>query len=534
MKKAITHGSLSAKSVNTNVDVRSYEKSYSIRHSMSDLHTWTGLIVGWLLYAMFLTGTVSYFRDEITNYMRPEITASTAHPSYKVAQKVLDKVLDDVPNTTLINIALPTNRNHFATAFWRDSQLSGQSFNNAVFEGNTGQHINARDTKGGDFFYRFHFNFHYIPTLWGRWIAGLCAMFMLVAIISGIITHKKIFKDFFTFRWGKGQRSWMDAHNALSVLGIPFHFMITWSGLVTLMVLYMPLTMHALPSDTDRAEVVNEMRFFMPDTKPLGVNADLLPVRRFIKEAEQMWGKGSVGRIQVVNPGDITAKVAIVLAQERNVSTTPRYLIFNGVSGDRLVVKDSSGPAATTQGVLYGLHMGKFADTAMRWLYFLVSLAGTAMVGTGLVLWTVKREKKLIGKGKSHFGFRAVECLNITTIAGLSLAMTVYFWLNRLLPLDMDQRADWEVNGFFIVWAIALVCALVHKPKRAWVELMVIAAILQALLPVLNAVTTNRGLYVSMRNGDWLFAGFDLTVLAFSALHVYIAIRIFRHRQSFK
>src|SRR3546814_12943346 len=74
-----------------------------------------------------------------------------------------------------------------------------------------------------------------MPVVWGRWLAGVAAMFMLVAIVSGVITHKKIFVDFFTFRWGKGQRSWLDAHNALSVFGLPFHLMITYTGLVTLM-----------------------------------------------------------------------------------------------------------------------------------------------------------------------------------------------------------------------------------------------------------------------------------------------------------
>src|SRR5690606_8711487 len=97
-----------------------------------------------------------------------------------------------------------------------------------------------------DFFYAFHFNFHYMSAFWGRWLAGFCAMFMLVSIISGVITHKKIFSDFFTFRWGKGQRSWLDAHAGLSVLGLPFHIMITWSGLITLMLMYMPFGMQAL------------------------------------------------------------------------------------------------------------------------------------------------------------------------------------------------------------------------------------------------------------------------------------------------
>jgi hypothetical protein len=50
---------------------------------------------------------------------------------------------------------------------------------------------------------------------------------MLTATISGVITHKRIFVDFFTLRWSKGQRSWLDAHNVSAVLALPFHAMIS-------------------------------------------------------------------------------------------------------------------------------------------------------------------------------------------------------------------------------------------------------------------------------------------------------------------
>ena len=43
-------------------------KAPGIRQTMSDLHTWAGLLCGWFLYAMFLTGTVSYFKDEISHH----------------------------------------------------------------------------------------------------------------------------------------------------------------------------------------------------------------------------------------------------------------------------------------------------------------------------------------------------------------------------------------------------------------------------------------------------------------------------------
>src|SRR3546814_19289664 len=70
-------------------------------------------------------------------------------------------------------------------------------------------------------------------------------MAMLVAILSGIVTHKKILADFFLLRFGKGQRSWLDAHNASSVLFLPFILMITSPGLVSLSPHYLPLVIAA-------------------------------------------------------------------------------------------------------------------------------------------------------------------------------------------------------------------------------------------------------------------------------------------------
>jgi len=48
-----------------------------------------------------------------------------------------------------------------------------------------------------------HYKLHYMPVVLAYFITSLATMFMLVALISGIIIHKKIFKDFFTFRAGK-------------------------------------------------------------------------------------------------------------------------------------------------------------------------------------------------------------------------------------------------------------------------------------------------------------------------------------------
>jgi len=51
-----------------------------LRQSMAWLHTWSGLLLGWLLLAMFVTGTSAYFREEISLWMAPELHHSQPSP----------------------------------------------------------------------------------------------------------------------------------------------------------------------------------------------------------------------------------------------------------------------------------------------------------------------------------------------------------------------------------------------------------------------------------------------------------------------
>ena len=503
-----------------------------MRQSMSSLHTWVGLLLGWVLYAMFLTGTVSYFKDELSQWMRPELARlSEILDQAVVAQRIADELGKIAAGSTQWSVRLPDARNNSVYAFWRTSARgAGQrGFAEANFDPMTGQKVVARDTLGGEFFFRFHFQFHYMSVLWGRWLAGVAAMFMLIAIVSGVITHKKIFIDFFTFRWGKGQRSWLDAHNALSVFGLPFHLMITYTGLVTMMAMYMPWGERAaFKSPAERQQITAELSAFVPPGKPSGQNAPLALIEDMVRQAQERWGRDNVGRVNAVNPGDAAGRVAVTRGDPGRVSMSPQYMEFDGVTGKLLTVRENVGAAAETRGVLYALHLGRFSDTATRWLYFLVSLMGTAMVGTGLVMWTVKRRQKLPDPARPYFGFGLVERLNIASIAGLSIAMTAFLWGNRLLPRPMEGRADWEIHAFFIVWALTLLHAVVRPARAAWVEQLWAASVLLFLVPVLNALTTQRPLWRSLAEGDWIFAGMDLMCCALAVLHAVLAIRAAR------
>jgi uncharacterized iron-regulated membrane protein len=48
-----------------------------LRQSMAWLHTWVGLLPGWVLYVIFVFGTAAFFQHEIDGWMRPELSSET-------------------------------------------------------------------------------------------------------------------------------------------------------------------------------------------------------------------------------------------------------------------------------------------------------------------------------------------------------------------------------------------------------------------------------------------------------------------------
>ena len=506
---------------------------------MSWVHTWSGLLLGWLLYAVFFTGTLSYFRDEIDDWMRPELHQSVADAN--TAERGLEALTKIAPNATTWTLNLPSARQTALEATWREpGAAAGRAgIKRAELDAATGEQLAPRETRGGSFLYRFHFELYAMPRIWGRWIVGVATMLMFVAIISGVITHKKIFTDFFTFRPRKGQRSWLDAHNATAVLALPFHIVITFSGLLLLMNMLMPWGVNAAYDGNTQA-YFTEMRGGR-QTAPQGNVGDrqggrksqetpdpasMAPIAPMLVQAQQLWPERGVGSITVNAPG--TSKATFELRERGGSSLINRgaskTLSFDGVSGEL----KSSPPAQdvswvrATNNVFTSVHLGRFAEPALRWLLFLSGVVGTIMAGTGMVLWVVKRLPERRKLGRTPFGHRFVEVLNVGSIAGLSVATAAYFWLNRLIPAELAGRADWEIRGFFIVWLLCALHPLVRSHRNAWRDQLALATILFALLPVLNPLTGGGSLLQTMAHNQWSVAGFDLMMLALAAMHAAV------------
>ena len=552
-------------------------KAEGPRQSMSWLHTWASLILGWLLYAIFLTGTLSFFQNEITVWMKPELHQSVPQASQIQQTKVaLDYLQQHHPHAGSWSIQLPNSRQNTTQLTIREQgedPRARRGGKRITLDSATGQVLEARDTRGGSFLYRFHFELYGLPRLWARWLVGVATLLMLVAIISGVITHKKIFKDFFTFRSGKGQRSWLDAHNATAVLALPFHIMITFSGLLLLMFMLMPWGIEQIYEN--RGQFLQEQNRAMQQggkvenknqatnqrqganensaehgnlqtrgngesrrqrEKPKAHPAPLADLTPILENAQLQWKSNPIGSINIIAPNTNQAQIELRALHGESVAHRNVYqtLNFDGVTGQKIIDENDrlNNPSIPMgiYNVVTTLHEARGVDLALRWLLFLSGIVGTLMVATGLILWCVKRAPQQQKQGYKSFGYRLVEVTNIAAIIGLPIACAAYFYANRFIPSHLENRLDWEIRSFFIVWLLTLIYAMFRTHRQAWLELLALATVAFALLPIINFTTGGQALWNSIANDQWMIASFDLAMWVLATLFAYSFYKVKKHK----
>ncbi len=495
-------------------------------------HSWAGLLSGWILYVICVTGSFAYVQDEVTRWMRPELPLPSAtRPAGDLLTLAEDHLAKNGADAAFWAILFPGQRGADDLAVgWtpRPGMPLAGAFQRVILDQQTGAPVerHSRATGGGQTITAMHYALHYMSRDAGTLVVGAAAMLMFVVLLAGIAAHKKIFREFFTFRPGRGQQSWLDGHTTLAVTVTPFLLLMTWSGLIFSTFVYMPAAQATFFSDVEGLARFQEEAFQYVPPRPENRFARAAPVTSLhavLSRAEQRWGEGSVSRLRVENPGRADA-VVMVYALQAGISGETR-LLFSGVTGEALPDPNSrTGPGTFYAGML-GLHKGYFARGYLRALFVLCGLASAGLIATGLVRWSIKRQGPA---SQRHMGHTVVAALNSGTIIGLPIGLAAYFWANRIVPPAMEGRETWEANALFIAWGVAFVYAAGRHSVRAWAEMCVVAGAAWGLLPVLNALTTERHLGVTVPAGDWVLAGFDLSALAAGIFFVALAWKLAR------
>ncbi|MFB2761397.1 PepSY-associated TM helix domain-containing protein [Shewanella xiamenensis] len=508
--------------------------------TLSWLHTWAGLLVCWVLLLIFFAGSLSYFRHEISLWAEPELHRGTFQ-DYQANQLIsqLDKgqhyIESHSPAETqrwLINF--PTQRSPMLSFAWQlppeKGQRRGKIEQHTALADGSGVITDVRDSRGGDFFYRLHFDLHYMPAITARYIVGVCTMFMLIALISGIVIHKRIFKDLFSFRQNKGARSWLDAHNVSSVIALPYHLMITYTGLITLMLIYIPWTVSTAYPEDNQA-FLKELNPARQTEKASGIYAEQVRLSQLLPQVQAEWGNAPIKQVIVSYPQDKNSQVTFYQNTGKEVTDESTLLVFNGVTGELKYASphEVSGTVATYD-TMMSLHTARFAAPLLRILFFFCGLLGCAMVATGTLMWAIRlrqKQQKAIDKGeKPSSGLRLVEGLNFMFILGLPLGAAAFFYANRILPADFATRSAWEVHSFFIALGAMGVWAFFGRSRRDWQIALVLIGTLYCALPILNALTSPSHFIDNIQSQQWALVGFDVLAVLIGVVMLFASTKL--------
>lgn len=511
------------------------------RQSMNWLHTWTGFIFGWLLYFIFITGSAGYFENEIDRWMKPEMAVVNnklnEHQVLKVAEQQLNKLASNSPEWY---ISFPATRTPFIGISWlqlaNSETLELREWREKNLNPDNFSAIDVRETGGGRTLYRMHYNLHYIPKIVGYVLTSLASMLMLIALVTGVVIHKKIFIEFFTFRPKKRFRAWLDIHNIFSVLPLPFHLMITYSGLLLLMTVTMSTVIDVRYGEgrKNHNSFYKEAQLDIKEQKFIDLSVSDFTLRNVFDDAQMRYKTQKVSYVGIIERGTKNEHYEIWFDYFEGIelASTLEYR----VQDDKVEIEISRGKvgsAAEVYDIFEHLHEGLFADIYLRWLYFISGLLGAGTIATGMVLWTVKRQKNANHSSRLNV-ISFIERINVAVVTGVPISIACYFWSNRLLPATMENRTDWEIHSLFITLLICICFCILQLPNKAWKNMLWIAAALYIALPLVNLITTGHSIISSIQKSDWLMAGFDLSMFFFGLCFAVSALIVNRNKQSKK
>jgi uncharacterized iron-regulated membrane protein len=255
-----------------------------------------------------------------------------------------------------------------------------------------GRLVTRVKTPFSDFVGGLHMNLH-LPRTWGRILVGLIGVALLSSLISGLLSHPRIFKDAFSLRRGGSKRlQEADLHNRLGVWGLPFHVVVSLSGallgLSTLIVGVLAMAAYNGDSEAAFATILG------PRAGTDETAAPIPDVAAMMRQVQAERPGATFTSLQIDHVGTAGQMVHLGMRTPGHVANGNNYYF----KGDGTPLGDggleTGGVGQQILGVLQPLHFGWFGGYPIKIAYGVLGLALTIITHTGVTIWLARRRDK--------------------------------------------------------------------------------------------------------------------------------------------
>lgn len=472
------------------------------------VHTWAGISTGLALFIAFYAGAITMFEEPLARWIAPPqqlLRVPPASAETLIAQTLLAR--PEAAKAFTLHLGEREDLPHRLS--WQQGRNDPAPWS-AQLGADGGVRIEQlRPSALPQFVDTLHrtAGIPGDPEI-GEQLMAIVSIIYALALISGVIVLlPSLVKDFFALRLGRNvKRMWLDAHNVVGIVSLPFHLVMALSAVV--------FGLHDQFYDVqDRIIYAGQLRPIMKASNPLAGAGSRAPAAMLAPDA-------LLARLRQIAPG-----FEPVAMQYRDANTAsasvrvsgndPRYLVrgagfalLSAVSGELLsgeYLPGYQGGWSATVSSFFALHFGSFGGAPVRWSYFFLGLAGAFLFYSGNLLWIETRrrsERQASGPPQQRRATRLLAAgtvgVGLGCIAGISLSIAAGKWLYG----HVDDLNAWHQGIYHAVLLASVAWAVVRGAAGAAVDLLWLAAASTLAIPLASLLA-----WVAPSLGMWFHGG---------------------------
>ncbi|PZP51607.1 MAG: PepSY domain-containing protein [Pseudopedobacter saltans] len=352
-------------------------------------HLYLGIIAGFIIAIVGITGSILTFRDEIDAALNPKLFKAISETPKLSLQEAYTIFHKQHPETVVNYLYKPSDAPN-ATYIFYDYSSEKQIFINPF----NGKVCGKRLYESG--FINVVMDIHtslFIPKV-GTYIVGIASLILLILTISGLrlwIPKKwRQLKDVLTVKKGaSGKRQNYDWHNVLGFYSSPVVSMLALTGFCISFYLPIVAIMFALSGKNPKivADIYSMKSHYSKSVSALPLDSIVKIGTTYVSNSEVMG---------VAFPTDSSGSYRLDISAKGMSQTGRREMVVLDQYSGKILASSTAFPNVA-QGVLswmMPLHYGTFGGEPTRVLALIGGLIPAALFVTGFVIWWPRWKKQ--------------------------------------------------------------------------------------------------------------------------------------------
>lgn len=491
----------------------------------TSVHSWVGICTGMALFIAFFAGALAIYLEPIQKWANPDLRQT--HGGRADIEHVVDAAVAHPDFADALELSFGPDGQGPKAVFYGGNPSRGEPWITHTLAPDADGHIVRLDAPSsvGAMINQIHYSLG-LPKHAGYTLMGVVSAVYGLALVTGLLIHlPHLLRDLYSLRVGKNlKKMWLDAHNVIGVLSLPFHLMFAFTGVLICIMPILGDAMDRISPDlaASQAFAAQEQGGFAARRHRHGgpeargrPPAQMLPASRLLDVATAQIGDFQPTGIHYSGYGTADAQARVVGRVRR--ALVPEASVALSAATGKVIEVDAPGrrsvPTVLEAGYV-SLHFADFGGQLTKAIYFVLGLAGAFLFYSGNLLWIeTRRRRHHVEQPMSGW---IMAQLSIGICLGCCLGIGTMLSGTQWLPPDLPGRSQWEGNLYYIGFFGALIWSLARPPIRAGIEILSGCAIVYGLLPIVNLTRSSW-------HGGWDVALFDTILLLLAACFLALA-----------